>query len=84
MTRLQEVSEMLYLFQRCMLMWHLPRSWLHPSRKGDHTHGNSSGHDVQMNAIQLDWRIEPTRLKICQYPDGRLWQLGSGGYGTVG
>ena len=33
--------------------------------------------------LQFDWRIPPSRLKICRYPDGSDWKLGSGGFGTV-
>ena len=33
--------------------------------------------------LQFDWRIPPSRLKICRHPDGGDWKLGSGGFGTV-
>ncbi|KAK9812352.1 hypothetical protein WJX73_004586 [Symbiochloris irregularis] len=43
----------------------------------------SSATQLEMSMLQLDWRVEPYRIKISTRPNGRHWHLGSGGFGTV-
>lgn len=30
-----------------------------------------------------DWEIDPQRLKLCERPDGSVWELGRGAYSRV-
>ncbi|KAK9805402.1 hypothetical protein WJX73_001387 [Symbiochloris irregularis] len=36
-----------------------------------------------MATLQLDWKVEPHRIKISQHPNGGYCLLGSGGFGMV-
>lgn len=38
---------------------------------------------ADVSSLQFEWRIEPQRLAICKFADGRPWSLGSGGYVMV-
>jgi len=35
----------------------------------------------QMSSFKLDWQINPDEIEFCRDADGKLWQLGTGGYG---
>ncbi|KAK9811928.1 hypothetical protein WJX73_000424 [Symbiochloris irregularis] len=61
------------------------RAELHSSRQPAHARGPSAGSlfSAAEAGLQLDWKVEPLRIKICQKPNGSYWLLGAGAYGQV-
>ena len=68
-------------------MRHLIPWLLLSNRSADHGSGPDSsdilGRALQQRGLELDWHIEPHRLKLMQRPGGEYWRLGQGSFGTV-